>query len=153
MLPAALIVDPDSRFLPALSSAATRAGWQPIVQTSFAGARRELEKKRPRAVVTNARLGMFNGVQLAYLAKLKRPSSLAIVYSDGADPALGRQAQEAHAFFERVDFVSFALASYLRAELPDKDRRSVWTMDRRKIQRGGRRATDQAALRLSVSAI
>lgn len=153
MPPVALIVDPDAQFLPQLGLAAERAGWNAIVQTTFAGARRELDTKRPSAVVANARLGMFNGVQLAYLAKLKKPSARAIVYSDGSDPVLGREAQDAQAFYERSNLVTFSLTSYLRSQLPARDRRSVWSVDRRNIFRGGRRVTDQEAVRVALSAV
>ena len=145
----ALLVDPDSQFLPQLGRAVARAGWGSIVQTTFVGARRELEVKHPNAVIANAKLGMFNGVHLAYLAKRVKPKSITIVYADGIDPALGVEAQRANAFYERGDFVMYSLPSYLRAHLPARDRRSVWVIDRRLLFRGGRRVTDQQALRIS----
>lgn len=153
MLPVVLIVDPDWRALPTLGKLATLAGWNPIVQTTFADARRELEITRPAALVAKVRLGMFNAIQLAYLTKLKTPSARAILYGDEADAALGVEVQAADGFYERREFLHHSLTSYLRAQLPDKDRRNVWTIDRRGIFRGGRRVTDVAVARHSVTAV
>jgi len=149
----ALIVDTNTRFLPRLGQAVERAGWDSVAQTTFAGARRVLAAKRPSAVVANIKLGMFNGVHLAYLTKLSLPRTRTIVYSDVRDPLLGVEAQRASAFYERSDFVMYSLPSYLRSRLPPRDRRSVWNVDRRNVFRGGRRVTDQPLLRATPTLI
>jgi hypothetical protein len=147
--PLALIVDPDSHFLPRLGEIVERAGWNLLGRTTFAGARQELETKRPGAVVANVRLGMFNGVHLAYLAKLAVPEARTIVYAEVDDPVLAAEAQRASAFYERREWLMYSLPSYLQSDLPAEDRRSVWNVDRRQVFRGGRRTTDQRALRLA----
>jgi hypothetical protein len=149
----ALIVDPDSHFLPRLGKVAEEAGWSLVERTTFASARQDLEARHPGAVVTNVRLGMFNGVHLAYLAKLTVPDARTIVYAEVDDPVLAAEAQRASAFYERRESLMYALPSYLQADLPAEDRRSVFTVDRRQLFRGGRRVTDQAALRLGRSAM
>ena len=153
MSPVALIVDPDWRVLPALGELAARAGWTPVVETTFVAARRELEMKGPAALIAKVRLGMFNAIQLGYLTKLKTPSARVILYGDDNDAPLGAEVQAAHGFYERTEFVQHSLASYLRAQLPETDRRNVWAIDRRTIFRGGRRATDSAHVRRSVTAV
>ena len=149
----ALIVDTNTRFLPRLGQAVERAGWDSVAQATFAGARRVLDTERPGAVVANIKLGMFNGVHLAYLTKLSLPKARTIVYSEVADPLLGVEAQRASAFYERADFVMHSLPSYLRSRLPPRDRRNVWSVDRRNFFRGGRRVTDQPTLRATPTLI
>jgi DNA-binding NtrC family response regulator len=143
----ALIVDPDSHFLPLLGRVAEQAGWTLVERTTFVSARQELETRHPGAVVTNIRLGMFNGIHLAYLAKLTVPSARTIVYAEVDDPVLAVEAQRANAFYERRESLVYSLSSYLQSDLPAEDRRNVWNVDRRQLFRGGRRITDQAALR------
>jgi hypothetical protein len=146
MAPLVLIVDPDSGFAQRLGKVAQRSGWNVVERTTFARARHDLDVRRPGAVVTNIKLGMFNGVHLAYLAKQTLPAARAIVYGDVADPITAVEAQRANAFYERRDSLACSLPSYLRSELPPADRRSTWEIDRRGLFRGGRRATDQAVL-------
>lgn len=147
----ALIVDPDWRVLPALGKVATRAGWTPVLHTTFAAARREVETRRPGALVAKVRLGMFNAIQLAYLTKLMTPEARAILYGDDIDAALGAEVQEARGFYERSEFLQHSLPSYLRSPLPERDRRNVWKIDRRAVFRGGRRVTDAHVVRHAVT--
>ena len=151
MSPVVLIVDPDPRILPVWSKLAIDAGWSPVVETTFVAARRELEARRPAALVAKVRLGMFNAIQLAYLTKLKTPSARVVLYGDDNDAPLGAEVQAAGGFYERVEFLEHSLMSYLRSPLPDKDRRNVWTIDRRNVFRGGRRVTDAAVVRRSAA--
>jgi hypothetical protein len=148
MAPVVLIVDPDSQFAQRLGKVAQRSGWSLVERTTFAGARRDLDARRPSAVVTNIKLGMFNGVHLAYLTRQTLPAARAVVYADVTDPAMAVEAQRANAFYERRDSLACSLPSYLRSELPPTDRRGVCQIDRRGLFRGGRRITDRADLRL-----
>jgi hypothetical protein len=63
---------------------------------------------------------------------------------------LASEIQSAGAFYERPEFVIFALGNFLQASLPERDRRSVSILDRRAIFRGGRRTTDTPVLHVSV---
>jgi DNA-binding NtrC family response regulator len=94
-------------------------------------------------LVTNIRLGAYNGLHLVYLVStIENAATRAIVYSEVHDLALAREAQLAGAFYETRQTMPITLTAYLRAELPPKDRRDPATRDRRAMFRGGRRAVD-----------
>lgn len=143
----ALLVEPDTAFLAQLSEVTERFGYEPVRCGTFESARESLRTRPPHAVVTNIRLGMFNGIHLIYLATVVRPDVRAVVYSSLDDPVLAREAQRACAFYERQRFVLHSLPNYLTASLPSRDRRDVQLLDRRQVFRGGRRTTDAESLR------
>jgi hypothetical protein len=94
-------------------------------------------------LVTNLRLGAYNGLHLVHLAASKQLVTRSIVYSGGEnDAALARTVQEAGAFYEREDVLDVVLPSYFRSSLPPSDRRDAARRDRRQAFRGGRRASD-----------
>ena len=110
----------------------------------FVDARRRLVAGPVDFVVTNVRLGAYNGLHLVYLAaSFNRGSTRAIVYSDALDIGFAREAQLAGAFYEVRTSLPAALISYLRAPaLPPRDRRDPEMRDRRATFRGGRRGSD-----------
>ncbi len=93
-------------------------------------------------LVTNIRLDAYNGLHLAYLARMAGGPISILVYGDDEDLVLAREAQELGAFYESRAVVSRSLAGYLTTPLPPKDRRDVGTHDRRGVSRGGRRRSD-----------
>jgi len=97
-------------------------------------------------IVTNIRLGAFNGLHLAYVASLGPHAPRVIVYSDQRDSGLAREAQRAGAFYEVGECLPVTLAAYLKGTLPEQDRRNPDTADRRNDVRGGRRCWDQHLL-------
>jgi hypothetical protein len=111
----------------------------------FHGARQQLLKERPDALVTNLRLDSYNGLHLVLLVKAANRAARCIVHTDRPDAYLTREGQALGAFFERTERLSQALAGYLRAALPEHDRRDLARYDRRAGARGGRRATDLPA--------
>ena len=113
------------------------------VHSDFASARAHLFSKPYDWLVTDTRLGAFNGLHLVYLARSSRLPIRALVYADRRDIFLAQEAQRAGAFYEFRDRVDRALPVYLLAALPPQDRRSPVTPDRRAAPfRGGRRCTD-----------
>jgi response regulator of citrate/malate metabolism len=114
-----------------------------IVARSFHDARTQLGAWPPDALVTNLRLGDYNGLHLVLLARSANHATRCIVYSDRPDTYLVREAQSIGAFFERTDRLVHALPGYCRAALPSKDRRAPDGRDRRAVFRGGRRSVDQ----------
>ena len=147
-----LVVEPYESFRSQLFLIGQEAGWEAMACGDFACAREVLSARRPRVIVSNVRLGAYNGIQLAYLAKLADPSASIVVYGSDSDLGLAHDAQEACAFFERERFIPYALTSYLAAAslLPARDRRDPRRPDRRAVFRGGRRATDLAILHPSL---
>ena len=109
----------------------------------FQSARAQLTATHPDAIVTNLRLRDYNGLHLVLLAKASNRRARCIVHTSRPDPFLIREAQGIGAFFERTDRLPLALAGYLVADLPDRDRRDPECFDRRVAFRGGRRAVDQ----------
>jgi DNA-binding NtrC family response regulator len=136
-----LIVDVDRERLDALQRiVALRAHVDPCAD--FVAARARLLSRPPALLVTNSRLGAYNGLHLAYLAAAL-PTRV-IVYSDANGVALARETQFAGAFYVPGQQIAVALPAYLGAELPLQDSRLVERADRRQQFRGGRRATDSA---------
>ena len=58
----------------------------------FEDGRRYLQIECPDVIVTELRLGAFNGLHLVLLAKQKAPTIAAVVYSGRADSGIGRDA-------------------------------------------------------------
>lgn len=120
-------------------------GWTDLASvescSDFKRARQLLLGDPPDLLVTNLRLGVYNGLHLVYVSALSRTGVRAIVYSDTADQWALREIRSAGAFFERGVTLPHALPAYLDASLPPVDRRGM-VADRRKLFRGGRRAVD-----------
>lgn len=141
MLHRALLVDPDPDRIDALrrwignAVALTTCG-------TFRAARQQLLATRPALLITNIRLGSYNGLHLVYLATLADLDTRCVVYDEPADFHLIREAQRIGAFYERTSRLAFAVPSYFLTTLPDRDRRDACRVDRRGLFRGGRRATD-----------
>jgi hypothetical protein len=93
-------------------------------------------------LISNIRLGAYNGLHLAYVAAGSPSPPRVIVYSDLRDPGLAREVQRAGAFYEVAECLPVTLLAYLKGSLPDQDRRSPDTADRRGDLRGGRRCWD-----------
>jgi hypothetical protein len=95
-------------------------------------------------LVTNIRLQAYNGLHLAYLARMSPRPIKILVYGDGDDLLLAREAQQLGAFYESRKSVVSSLAGYLTGLLPAADRRNAAVQDRRSMYRGGRRSADAA---------
>ena len=148
-----LAVDSHRKWLDGL-----KERWSHLVEvevcTEFSIARARLfETPPPDLLVTNLRLGPFNGLHLVYLAQSANLPTICLTYGEHkntTDVALAREAQLAGAFYEASYRLPHALPSYLQAELPERDRRDPARVDRRATFRGGRRATDLTEVRLNA---
>ena len=74
-------------------------------------------------LVTNARLGAYNGVHLVYIAGAHGVPAHSIVYSGRHDAGVACDVQDAGAFYETHDRLIVTLTAYLRGPLPRRDRR------------------------------
>jgi len=137
----ALVVDSDPIFVSELAPIITASGFRVLPLSDFAAARHELYTHRPEVLIANVRLGAFNGIHLAYLAKINKPDTRAMIYGDD-DRLLAGEVQSAGAFWVKASLVRLALGAFLHAALPARDRRDVNVVDRRQLFRGGRRTTD-----------
>ncbi len=148
-----LAVDSHRKWLDAL-----RERWSHLAEidvcTEFSAARTRLfEQPPPELLVTNLRLGPFNGLHLVFLAQSANLPTTCLTYGAQTNPtdlALAREAQLAGAFYEASYRLPYALPAYLQSELPERDRRDPAREDRRSTFRGGRRATDISEVRLSA---
>jgi DNA-binding NtrC family response regulator len=110
--------------------------------TRFETARARLADAPFDFIVTNLRLGAYNGLHLAYLNAPGQGVPKVIVYSDEHDAGLARVVQRAGAFYEVGACLPVTLGAYVKGSLPDRDRRDPATRDRRQQFRGGRRCWD-----------
>jgi len=83
-----LIVDDDPRQLDALTELVSGAGYSAIACRDFEDAYRHVRSEEFQAIVTDVRLGAFNGLQLALFASVNSPTIKRIAISGFDDPAL-----------------------------------------------------------------
>ena len=101
-----LIVDDDAQLLDAIQRAFQESGREVIAHSTFEGARRALREESFDALVTDVRLGAFNGLQLAVIARDTHPHIRIIVFSGYDDPVLRHDAENIGAtyFVKPVSF-------------------------------------------------
>ena len=87
-----LIVDDEPALLDALRLALERAGREVVACRTFEDACEQLLTKAFDVLVTDVRLGAFNGIQLAVIARDKSPLMRIIVFSGFDDPVLKAEA-------------------------------------------------------------
>jgi len=87
-----LIVDDDRSLLDALRRSLTDAGFDIVAHNSFEDARHAIRSSIFDIVLTDVRLGTFNGLQLAILARQQQPKVRIIVFSGFDDPVLRKEA-------------------------------------------------------------
>jgi ActR/RegA family two-component response regulator len=92
-VPSLLIVDDDVVLLQALSRFLSDSGFEVVSCSSFEEAKKEIAASRPEIVVTDVRLGAFNGLQLAHMARDVKPDVRLVVFSGFDDPVLKEEAR------------------------------------------------------------
>ena len=137
-----LIVEPHDGTRSILEGAAPSVA-QVESHGSFEAARTCLLEGRFDFLVTNIRLGAYNGLHLVYLSRRSGGGApRAIVYSNERDAGMAREVQRAGAFYEVGNRLPVTLAAYLVGTLPSHDRRDPRMTDRRTRLGGGRRCWD-----------
>jgi DNA-binding response OmpR family regulator len=102
-----LVVDDDTPLLDAIQRAFTEAGQRVVAHSTFEGARRALRDESFDALITDVRLGAFNGLQLAVIARDAHPDIRVIVFSGFDDAVLRHDAESIGATY-LVKPVSFS---------------------------------------------
>lgn len=87
-----LIVDDEPALLEAMEIAFARVGRELVACSTFADARQRLLTEHFDVLVTDVRLGAFNGLQLAVIAHDKNPTMKLVVFSGFDDPVLRDEA-------------------------------------------------------------
>jgi DNA-binding NtrC family response regulator len=106
-----VVVDPDPAVLERLAAvvgaAASTEGF-----TEFRAARARILAAPLDLLLTNLRLGAFNGLHLVFLAT---PATRCVVYTPGAEPAFVPDVQFCGAFYEPLEVLPQTLPSHLAA--------------------------------------
>jgi DNA-binding NtrC family response regulator len=138
-----LLVEPDPLVRRHLEAA---LAWRARIESHacFDAARTRVAQGACELLVTNMRLGAFNGLHLVYLSQRMPPGPRAVVYTEAPDAGLAREVQRAGAFYEVAARLLMRLPRYLMGPLPPQDRRDGVLADRRHAFRGGRRCCDQS---------
>jgi two-component system, response regulator YesN len=100
-----LLIEDEADLLAAMSRSFREAGLDVLACATFEEGREALRKRSFDALLTDVRLGAFNGLQLAVVARDLHPDIRIIIYSGFDDPVLRAEA-------ERID------ATYLVKPVP-----------------------------------
>lgn len=111
-----LLVDDDVSLLGALSRFLSDSGFQVVPCSTFEDAKREIATLRPDILITDVRLGAFNGLQLALLARDVRSDVRVVVFSGFDDPVLKEEARRIGASFLVKPVSGHALVRELRSD-------------------------------------
>ena len=111
-----LIVDDDPSLLEALERSFIEAGEDVVAHDSFEEARRVLQTTRFDALITDVRLGAFNGLQLAVIGRDTYPDIRVIVFSGFDDPVLRTEAEHVGATYMVKPVTGAKLLQVLRNE-------------------------------------
>lgn len=87
-----LIVEDQAALLEGMVTAFERAGRDVVATRTFEEARSRLLSENFQCLITDVRLGAFNGLQLAVIARDKNPAMGIIVFSGFDDPVLREEA-------------------------------------------------------------
>lgn len=94
-----VIVDDNEPLLRAMEECVAGAGHDVVAFGQFESAKTYLATTQFDVLVTDVRLGAYNGLQLAMFAKLEHPETTAIVLSGFDDPVLRKDAASIGARF------------------------------------------------------
>lgn len=91
----ALVVAPTPEIAQILVGWLSARGYEVVLRNDFAAARQELDARPPSLLVTELKLGAFNGLHLTLRARARIPGVSAIVIGD-ADCVLQAEARQQH---------------------------------------------------------
>jgi DNA-binding response OmpR family regulator len=133
-----LVVEPHDETLGDMLGALRRAGFPAVGVRTFEHAREQITIDPPLVLVTQARLGSYSGLHLAYVARQRRSTCQVIVLADLPDASLERDALQAGAVILGRPLAALALPPVLSmllgrgAPIPTV---TDQTMERRRIER------------------
>ena len=112
-----LLVDDDDTTRGFLSTVLQRAGYDVVVADGVEAGRSVLEEAPPDLLITDVRLGGFNGLQLIAMSPRSMPT---IAMTGFPDPVLEAQAREFGAMFLLKPFKSMVLLTLVEERLRDR---------------------------------
>jgi DNA-binding response OmpR family regulator len=95
----ALVVEPNGSDMMVLKSVLTSAGFTITATDNFKDAATLLVEAPPSMLITEIRLGAYNGLQLAYRGKSMKPPMTIVLTSAYRDPVLERDVERMGATF------------------------------------------------------
>jgi DNA-binding NtrC family response regulator len=104
-----LVVDDDRSLLTLIERMLAAGGYIVDVCASFEDAKQAITMSAPDVLVTDVRLGAFNGLQLVILAKELHPQTIAVVMSAYDDVALRKEALQCGAAYLQKPFTVEAI--------------------------------------------
>jgi len=116
-----LVVDDDRAVLGLVEHWLAAAGFSVVTRDRFETAKEYLSANTPDVLLTDVRLGAFNGLQLVILAKELGPQTTTVVMSAYDDPALRKEAQACGAAYITKPFtLEQVLAAVTNTAAPDR---------------------------------
>ena len=112
-----LVVDDDRQVLRYLTEILQDAGYDTLTCSRFQDAKALLATTRPALLLTDIRLGAFNGLQLAFFARDHHPGLPVVVLTGYEDPTLREEANRSGAAFLVKPITRAALLEAIRAAL------------------------------------
>ena len=94
-----LVVDDDRQVLRFLTEMLQEAGFDTVACERYADAKALLSTSRPDLLLTDVRLGAYNGLQLAFYARDHHPGLPVVVLTGYEDPTLRDEANRSGAHF------------------------------------------------------
>jgi two-component system response regulator HydG len=113
-----LVVDDDRSLLTVIERMLAASGCAVDVCASFEDAKQAITFSAPDVLVTDVRLGAFNGLQLVILAKEIRPETIAVVMSAYDDAALRKEATQCGASYLQKPFTGEVMLNFLSSAAP-----------------------------------
>jgi DNA-binding response OmpR family regulator len=111
----ALVVDDDAQVLELTERWLLEAGYNVVTAGNFMDARAIIQLRKPDLVVTDIRLGDFNGIQLGILAREARSGVHLVIISGWDDPVLRQDAAQLGAAYLQKPFLSADLLAAIKA--------------------------------------
>lgn len=119
-----LVVESDPTDLLSTVSLLETAGYRVATASAFDEAKQVLATESPDLLITDLRLGSYNGLHLILRSRSDHPEMAAIVLTNFADPVLEAEAQRQHAGFllrpvgdqEFLEAITRSLASGAHAQ-------------------------------------
>jgi FixJ family two-component response regulator len=118
-----LVVDDDAQVLRYLNDVLQDAGYDTVTCNRFEDAKAVLATMRPALLLTDVRLGAYNGLQLGFFARSHHPDLPIVVLTGFEDPTLREEAARSGAAFLVKPVTRAALLETIQKMLatqPDK---------------------------------
>jgi DNA-binding NtrC family response regulator len=117
-----LVVEDDEDALTSWLAVLGSAGYSAVGASSFEEGRRLLEVYRPNLLITDVRLGAFNGLHLAIRAQREVERLPTIVVTGFADELIRSEAERLHAIYMEKPVTPDALLAAVKNALTTSSR-------------------------------